>query len=368
MIPPIFVAGTGEHIGKTTTTLGLAATIKSLGFNVGYSKPVGQKYLNVDGMRADKDAVLFSKVLDFSLEPEIHSPVLLGKGVTAQYVDNPGDFHFPEAIDFAHERLMEKHEILVYEGTGHPGVGAVVDLSNAQVAKRLGARVIMVAKGGIGSAVDRLIMSIALFQQEGVPVDGVIINKVLPEKMEKVRDYLTRRLADFNLPVLGMLPFDKTLSYPIMETIKRAVRGRVIFHPEAMNNRVEDIVAGSLIDTEDFNTLQNVLLVVSYKRMDEAIDKIRRITANKGLDTTPLAGMIVTGDGRHAYSYSKSDFKSDYFDEFQIPLLTTSLDTLGSVTKISRIEVKINTRTPWKIQRAIELFGQNVNMQAILNV
>jgi hypothetical protein len=186
--------------------------------------------------------------------------------------------------------------------------------------------------------------------------------------MEKVRDYLTRRLADFNLPVLGMLPFDKTLSYPIMETIKRAVRGRVIFHPEAMNNRVEDIVAGSLIDTEDFNTLQNVLLVVSYKRMDEAIDKIRRITANKGLDTTPLAGMIVTGDGRHAYSYSKSDFKSDYFDEFQIPLLTTSLDTLGSVTKISRIEVKINTRTPWKIQRAIELFGQNVNMQAILDV
>ena len=47
-------------------------------------------------------------------------------------------------------------------------------------------------------------------------------------------------------------------------------------------------------------------------------------------------------------------------------MIATDLYTYGSVVKISRIEVKINTRTPWKTQRAIELIRENVNVDAIL--
>jgi hypothetical protein len=38
------------------------------------------------------------------------------------------------------------------------------------------------------------------------------------------------------------------------------------------------------------------------------------------------------------------------------------------VLKISRIEVKINQQTPWKVERAIELIGQNVDLQQILDI
>jgi hypothetical protein len=47
-------------------------------------------------------------------------------------------------------------------------------------------------------------------------------------------------------------------------------------------------------------------------------------------------------------------------------VITTTLDTYGSVVKISRIEVKINSRTPWKTQRAIELFGEHIRFDRIL--
>jgi hypothetical protein len=51
----------------------------------------------------------------------------------------------------------------------------------------------------------------------------------------------------------------------------------------------------------------------------------------------------------------------------KVPVITTTLDTFGSVVKISRIEVKINNRTPWKSMRAIDLIGQYVNFDAIMD-
>jgi BioD-like phosphotransacetylase family protein len=61
------------------------------------------------------------------------------------------------------------------------------------------------------------------------------------------------------------------------------------------------------------------------------------------------------------------DLTNPYFREHNIPVITTKLDTYGSVVKISRIEVKINTRTPWKVQRAIHLIKENVDFPLILN-
>ncbi len=60
----------------------------------------------------------------------------------------------------------------MYEGTGHPGVGSVVDMSNAQVAQLLGAPVVMIVEGGIGSTIDLLNMNLALFRERRVPRKG----------------------------------------------------------------------------------------------------------------------------------------------------------------------------------------------------
>lgn len=364
----IFVAATGQHVGKTTSTLGLVANLKEMGINVGYCKPVGQQHVDVDGMIADKDAVLFAEVLGFNLDPVLHSPVILGDGITAEFIDHPGQFEFNERLDYAAAELARLHDVIVYEGTGHPGVGSVVGLSNADVAKRLNASVVMIAEGGIGSTIDRLAMSLSLFREQKVPIIGVIINKVLPEKLEKIQHYLGKRLEQMGLPLLGVLPYDKSLSFPIMEAVKQAVRGHVVYNEEKMGNRVEEIVSGSLIGTEELKVFRNVLLVVSHKRLDEAIGKIKWIAAAKGMTENPLSGVIITGDGRHEFPVEDSALYVDYFMKNEIPVLTTALDTLGSVIKISRIEVKINTRTPWKVQRAIELIREHIPMQALLGI
>jgi len=85
-IAKIFVAATGQHVGKTTSTLGLVSNLQAMGYKTGYCKPLGQKHVTVDGVRADKDALLFSKFIQFSIDPDIHSPVILSQGITKKFI------------------------------------------------------------------------------------------------------------------------------------------------------------------------------------------------------------------------------------------------------------------------------------------
>ena len=40
---PLFIAGTSQHVGKTTTSIGLLHAFRKRGLNVGYTKPLGQR-------------------------------------------------------------------------------------------------------------------------------------------------------------------------------------------------------------------------------------------------------------------------------------------------------------------------------------
>ncbi|MBK7474828.1 MAG: AAA family ATPase [Haliscomenobacter sp.] len=362
----IYVAASSQHVGKTTCTLGLVANLVEQGFTTGYSKPVGQKSVAYDGKIADKDAVLFSEVIGFDIDPDIHSPVIIGRGVTKEFIEDTNRFDFERRLAYSRQMLESQYDVVVYEGTGHPGVGSVVNLSNARVAKILDAGVIMVVEGGIGSTIDMLNMCTAIFREEKVPVLGVIVNKVKQEKMEEIEYFLSRRLESMGMPLLGVLPYDSSLSLAIMETIRQAVDGKIMFNEDSMNNKVEDIVAGSLVDVEEFNTFENILLVTSFKRLNQAIDKVESVAKIKGVDHCPLSGVIVTSDGRQAKWFEQADLANSYLLNHKVPVITTTLDTYGSVVKISRIEVKINNRTPWKSRRAIELVRQYVNFNTLI--
>ena len=91
-----------------------------------------------------------------------------------------------------------------------------------------------------------------------------------------------------------------------------------------------------------------------------AIKMIKQFEIDHGRTDTPLSGILVTGRGEIA------DEALPYIEEHKIPLVRTLLDTYGSVVKISKIEVKINRNTPWKISRAIELIQENVNLDNLL--
>jgi BioD-like phosphotransacetylase family protein len=356
----IYVAATSQHVGKTTCTLGLVSALMQEGRRVGYCKPVGQKFLDLDDMRVDKDTLLFADLIHFDLEPKVHSPIILGHGATRKLLDNPPTkFRLNELVMSAAQELEERNDIIIYEGTGHPGVGSIAGVSNARVAKMLNAGVVMVVEGGIGSTIDMLNLCLALFREERVPIVGVIVNKVIPEKLDKIKYYLKKWLDQQGLPLLGLIPYDKTLAYPVMRTIADSIGGIVTHNQDQLDNKVEDILAGSLIDLKELKSFKDLLLVVSVRSLDSAIKKIQSISHMINKQDSPLAGIVATGQG------TPGPECLEYIDEHSLPLVRTNLDTYGSVIKISRIEVKINRNTPWKVRRAIELVRENVDLGLI---
>ncbi len=135
------------------------------------------------------------------------SPVAIPRYFTENYIDKPNRKPLIDVVQECFGRIAIENDVVVVEGTGHAGVGSVFDMSNGDVAALLGCQVVIVSSGGIGRPIDEIMLNKAMFDAAGVPVLGVIINKVEEEKYDKVKSYVTRGLERKGLEVLGVMPY-----------------------------------------------------------------------------------------------------------------------------------------------------------------
>ena len=198
---------------------------------LGYIKPVGQELVELpDGSRVDKDAVIINRFGGIGdIDMRYVSPVRLGSGFTKRFLKS--DNAEAEARVLKTSILeafasMEDKKFIVAEGTGHPGVGGIVNLSNAQVAKLIDGDVIFLSGGGIGKALDMLEVDLSYFMYKKTRVRGIIFNKLIPEKIPVIREYLTEDLLNSKYPffdsplrIFGYLPEVNDLSKPSMSLI-----------------------------------------------------------------------------------------------------------------------------------------------------
>jgi uncharacterized protein len=232
----LYLAATGQNRGKTTASLGLLDGFVRRGYRTGFTKPVGQRTVIEDGQPADEDAVLMRTIFGLPDPYAVMSPVHIPRGFTKKYI--AGD-----VVEDLGARIVEAqhhfadHDMLLIEGTGHAGVGAVIGLSNAVVASMLGAPAVIVSEGGVGRPIDEIVLNASHFAAHGVPVAGAIVNKVRVDEQPGIARTLERGLARHGIPLLGVLPYRPILSNPTLEMILEGVHG-VVIHPGPDLDRV----------------------------------------------------------------------------------------------------------------------------------
>ena len=168
----VYLAATGQNRGKTTVSLGVLDGFGRRGLSTGFMKPVGQRTVIEDGVPADEDAVLMRSVFGLAEPLEQMSPVHIPRGFTQSFIDGQVVEDLGARIRAAHAAFAADRDILLIEGTGHAGVGAVIDLSNARVAAMLGVPAVIVSEGGVGRPIDEIVLNAALFERHGVHVAG----------------------------------------------------------------------------------------------------------------------------------------------------------------------------------------------------
>ena len=218
--PRVYIAATRQNDGKTTVSLGLIAALQEHFPRIGYIKPVGQRFVEIEEQKIDEDIVLMDAVYQMNCPLVDMSPIAVEPDFTRKYLEVANNEALIKKIHNAFDRVAWEKDFVLCEGSGHAGVGSVFDLSNARVAKLLGAKAIIVSQGGIGKPIDEIALNQALFEKEGVEIIGVILNKVLGEKADYITDFARRGLKRKGLDLLGVLPYEQILCDPTMDLIR----------------------------------------------------------------------------------------------------------------------------------------------------
>ncbi|MBS0623194.1 MAG: AAA family ATPase [Verrucomicrobia bacterium] len=357
----IFIAATGQNVGKTTICLGAIAGCQRYFSKVGFMKPVGQQHIRTeDGRRVDKDVVLFKEHFHLPHAYQHMSPVIFPQGFTRQYLD--GEIHRSDLITNIQEgfhHISTTSDFIIVEGTGHVGVGSIVELCNAYVARQLDLSLILISKGGLGSSFDELAINRALCEQYGVKIAGVILNRVLEDKRDMVIEYMQKALKRWNIPLIGAIPYDPFLSIPSMQDFESLFKTTLLsgeqFHYCHFHHM--RLAAGS-VETFLALTEPNQLIVTPASREDLILALIRFKEQQHTLQ--PAYGFILTS--QHAPSRSLIE----HLRQAQIPALYVPLPTFEAMVMINSFTAKIRKEDTQKVEQAIHLVTRYLDFQALM--
>ncbi len=353
--PRIFIAATRKDSGKTTTSLGFFSYLHKKYSKVGFTKPVGQKFVKLpDGQNVAHDVWLFREAFKLKDDPEFMSPIVIPSGFTRNYIDNRDPKIFEEKIVTAYEKLSAGNDFVLIEGTGHAGVGAVIDVSNARVAKLLDSSVILVSCGGIGKPVDEILLNKALFEKEGVKVSGVIINKVIPDKVEQVRDYTGRALAWHGLDLIGVLPNVPFLSEPTLREVCKKTKGSFISGRVFENSLFASSVFVSYFYSGLQNTLSPKTLLIASGEQAELL--VASVGMEKGMKQLKklLSGILLVD------SYIPKSHILEVLEKENIPVILTDMPAFSATSTVSNLVAKIQPDNPEKIAKVSKLYEENI--------
>jgi len=359
--PVLFIAGTGQHSGKTLVSLGLVMHARALGLDARYMKPVGQRTVEMDGKMVDEDVVLLINVCQLSTSPESASPITLPSGFTRDFLSSGSK---PDALEqsirdgFA--EVSEGADIVIAEGTGHAGVGSVVDLSNARVASLLGAEVIIVTSGGIGRPIDELCLNEALFAREGVPECGVVFNKVLSSKMEETRGPVYAWGHSHDKNILGMIPYDRLLSKITVGQIAAETGAVVHSGHSSLGCLIEKIIVGAESPHRFLGNFgPGILALIPGDREDLILAAVSaQHTEALGGEGSTAAICLTSGILPHPNTMA-------IVKRTAIPMLTVEEGMFAAASRISDLVAKMTSVESEKIHRAQEIVSRHLDFTTL---
>jgi hypothetical protein len=359
-----FVAATGQNVGKTTTCLGLVAGLKKRCSPVGFMKPIGQEHVEMDtGEHVDKDVVLFKSHFKLQDPYGQMSPVLFPRGFTRDFLDGKVDHEDLVAkIDCSYQSIAKRNKITIVEGTGHTGVGSIVDLNNAQVASLLRCPVILIASGGLGSSFDELALNHSQCEKYGVRVAGVILNRVLEDKREMILDYIPKALKRWNIPLLGAIPFDPFLSMPTMHDFEILFQTKLLTGADQHLRHFQHIrLVATGVEMYRTVIVPNQLIITPAGREDIILATLTRFWDLKisHPEEDLQAGIILTG---------KTAPKPSIIEQIKrakIPMLYAPVSSFVAMKMINAYTTKIRKEDTEKIEEAIKIVEEHVDFEKL---
>lgn len=355
----IFIAATGQDCGKTTTSLSLLHLARQYYRRVGFIKPFGPKRMEYQGKMVDVDAALMAHVFDMDDQLDLMSPVVLKERTTRDLLEGKDSVQpYLEKISEAIEKLERMCDFLIIEGAGHSGVGSVMGLNNAQLAKYFNAPVLLVAGGGVGSVIDAIHLNLSLFRESGAEVRMIMPNKLIREKRQKALYYLGLAFKEQGIEVVGGYNYSPILANPTVTYVANLLKLELHADEEQARRIIHHVQVGAASTRRIVDLLKESSLLIIPTTRSEVLVMLATLYQMPEYQRK-LAGLIVSG------RVPLDDIVKKVLDDTRIPYMRTTKVSADVYTLLYEDVAKIRADDDEKIALIRHLAEEQMDFELI---
>lgn len=339
----LVIASVGKGAGKTSLIVGMGQTLAK---SFGYLKPFGDRMVYHEKKVWDYDADLVMGLFGMKGSPEEMTIGFEYAKLRYMYDEEGRNRKLQEMVS------QSGKDLLFVEGREYLRFGLSIGLDPISLTKQIDGKLLVVIDGNEDILMDDAIFIKNYVEMTRVPFQGVIFNKV--QNVEDFKTVYLQKIKEMGIRVLGIIPYEKELTYLTVSTLAKRLFAKVITGETALNRLVKNILVGAMSVNALFQThlfqKEDKLVITSGDRADMILaamesDAVCLVITNNIL---PSSNII-------AKAYERN-----------IPMLMVPHDTYQAVTKINNIEPLLTKEDAQKVDLLKKLIQEHVSLKEIL--
>ena len=354
MAPTLLIGSCESFSGKSAVVLGLARQLARQGVPVRFGKPLATS-LDIPADAASQAPLLDADVRFIGAtlglpEANLIASLHVLDPLTAERRLLQGDLDPGSGFEQLRQQLAGASDgLTLLEAAGSLHEGLLYGLSLAQLARGLGASVLLVHPWIDSCSIDPLLAAKA---ELGEHLAGVVLNAVKPGLVAQLSAEVVPALERLGLPVLGVMPQSPLLRSVTVEELALRLDAQVLCCPERLDLLVETLSIGAMnvnSAMEFFRRRRNMAVVTGADRTDIQLAALEASTQC----------LILTGAGDPLPQLLNRA------EELEVPLLKVEHDTLTTVEVIEQAFGHVRLHEVVKASFAFRLVEEHCNFERL---
>ncbi|MDY6969373.1 MAG: phosphate acetyltransferase [Spirochaetota bacterium] len=356
----IYLASSQKGSGKSVVGLGLMNSLRGVVTNVGYFKPVGEKYNNKD--KFDKESFMIKEIFNIDDELKYINPISI-KELNNFISDEENELFF-QNIRESYAQIEKDKDIVIIDGCDNTGLASILEFDiNIDIANNLDAGVLLV-EDGRNKSIDEIVSDVIggrdAFKEQASDFLGVIVNKVDIEQLSNIEKNLKNILKKKNIDLLGVVPYDNVLSKPRLYDIGRSLGAKILFGDDYLSNIATETVITSMAFENALKYLKDGSLIITGGDRTEIL--LGSFISYISPAYPNISGIVLTGGLMPNESIIKL---IGNLSNFSFPILSVEINTLKTANIINSLDVHITIDDKQKIEIAESLVYKYVDIDKI---
>lgn len=357
----VYLTTTEPFAGKITIVLGMMAQLERGARRIGYFRPIAR---NANKQNIDPNIHLISEI--YGLEGTKEAMY----GVTTDRVEK---LISSKQYDDLLEEILERYkayeetcDFVLIEGTNYEGVTSAFEFDlNADIARNLGAPVILIASGR-GKTPEEIV-STALISKEGFDERGcdlisTIVNRLNKDGFEEAREILVKKFKEVDISFDGAIPEEETLAHPRMDEIVEALGAKVLYGEKYLDNLVGGFRIAAMGVGNILERLGSAALVITS---GDRIDVLLGLVASQLSTRMPYVSGILLASDMEPNGYVDRLLKG--ISNVRLPVLSVKTGVFQTAMDVSKVNSVIRPTSNRKIETAQIAFEENVDVNHIMS-